>query len=99
MILDRSHYTKDELEIIDKEMYGSTLPKRREPGEYAFVSLASCSSDGWWYKDLVGLNFFCKLTFSEYRGKKVLKDAMPVQLVKNTVIIGRAFHAKDVIIL
>jgi hypothetical protein len=88
-----------DLEILESsEMFKYTWINKRQTARYANVFIASCKSTDWWYKNLVGMEFFCLLKFKDYGDGEFLYEAIPVRLTNTTIQEGRGFDASDIII-
>ena len=84
------------------EMWHYPFERRKTKDEqFANCLIIDCSSDTWWYKDLVGIEVFCSVGFKLYFDgrKKVLTKAAPCIVYKKSIIEGRDFHPSDIIII
>jgi len=92
-----------ELKRLEKSFcYENAYPQlRKKECTYGYVEIVSCQSDDWWYKDLIGMEFLCRLYFrkSHHTKYKYLSDVTAVALTKSKEIIGRSFDPKDIIII
>ena len=94
---------ESELSRLEKSCcYENSYPQKRKPEQvYATIEVVSCQHDLWWYKDLIGMEFFCRLVFyfDRNRSIKYLKDAEVIALTNTKQITGRSFSPDDIIIL
>jgi hypothetical protein len=96
----KNHADSDLKKIMDSEYFTHPhITKRREGQSYCTVEVISCDHKDWWYRDLIGMQFFCKIKFDNYNGKKSVREYIGVKLSGSKEIIFRGFEPKDVIII
>ena len=92
-----------DLQLLEKsECWTNSYPQKKEHGSlYAMVEVVSCEQKNWWYRDLIGLEFFCLLHLRKNHntGGIYLESATAVRITKNQMTKGRNFSAKDILIL
>ena len=94
-------YTESDL----KKLMGSsffahpyiTMKKREQ--SYCTIEVVSCQHKDWWYKNLIGMQFFCRIVFDNYNGKKSIKEYVGVRITSAKEIVFRSFDPKDVILI
>ena len=79
--------------------YSMRVTNRRKNQSYCEIEVISCEHESYWYKNLIGCRFFCRIIFCDYGYGKFIKEFVGVKLSKNKEIIFRSFDPKDVIIL
>ncbi len=96
----KTHVDSDLKKIMDSEYFNHPSISRRHTGEnYCTIEVVSCQQKDWWYKDLIGMQFFCRIQFRIYNGKKHIKEYVGVKLTSSKEITFRGFDPKDVIML
>ncbi len=96
----KTHGDSDLKKIMDSEYFNHPyITKKREGQSYCTVEVVSCLHDNWWYKDLIGMQFFCRINFHNQNGKKYVSEYIGVKLTNSKEIIFRGFDPKDVILL
>ena len=86
--------------IESSEMFTNANTHKRVAGKrYGTVLIGSCKHKDWWYRNLVGIEVFCELIFSNYGYGEFLKDAKAVRLTNTTVIEGRTIDPADIILI
>lgn len=91
--------TKQFLLLQQSEYFLHPHITKREPAEYCEIEVWKCQSDNWWYKDLIGLTFFCEIRFDETHGHRYIKEFIGVKLSEKKKIIFRSFAPDDVFII
>ena len=72
--------------------------QRRENSVFCEVEVIECENN-FWYKDLIGFQFFCEIHFDSFRDRKYVKDFTGVKLTRTKMIIFRSFSPNDVVII
>ena len=86
--------------LIDSEYFKTPHISNRMYGdEYCEIEVLECENDAWWYKNLIGHRFFCKIVYGNYGYGKFIKEFMGVKLTHNKMIIFRSFPPQDVMIV
>ncbi len=84
--------------LIDSEYFYLPYISKREPSEYCEITVADCQGENWWYKNLIGFNFFCKIIYMRYAdNKRFVTEFRGVKLTNTKEIIFRGFDPKDVV--
>jgi len=94
-------YKETELfKLLKSSYYDSPyITKRQQSAEYCMIEVTSCSFPDWWYNDLIGFQFFCRIVYKDYgRGKEIV-EFKGVKLTKTKEIIFRDFKPSDVMII
>jgi len=93
---------KQELSLLLNSCYFDypSISKREPGGEYCTVRVIDCQNSSWWYKDLIGLEFFCRIRFGAFPDKtKYVKGYYGVKLTTNKEITFNDFDPKDVVMV
>lgn len=87
--------------VEQSEMWKFPFERRKKKDEEFANCLIIDSAENTWYKELIGMEVFCSISFRDYKdGKgKVLTKASPCINYKNIIIEGRDFNPNDIIIL
>jgi len=97
-----NRHNKSDLVLLEEsEYFNHPYIQRRKEGEsYCNVSIVSCSGKDWWYKNLIGWTFFCRIYFNTLpNGMKYVTDYKGVKLTKNKEILFRGFAPEDVVMI
>ena len=81
--------------LIDSEYFYLPHISKREPSEYCEIIVTGCQNKNWWYKNLIGFKFFCKIIYSQ----RLVTEFKGVKLTNTKEIIFRGFDPKDVLII
>lgn len=94
-------YPETELQRLMSSSYFDHpyITKRVSGTAYCMVKVISCKNDGWWYKNLLDLDFFCKIRFTKYSGERFISEFVGVRLSNSKEIIFRSFDPEDVVII
>lgn len=95
-------HDKTDLTILEESeyFYCPYITKRQDGEVYCNVSIISCSHKDWWYKNLIGWTFFCRISFGKYpNGQKYIREFEGIKITKTKSIIFKGFDPKDVIII
>jgi hypothetical protein len=97
MSLEFSNYKESDLQRLQKSDYFDNphITKRQENAHYCMVMVIDCQHESWWYANLIGLTFFCRVKYTNNR----IVEYIGVKLTKNKEIIFRTIDAKDVLIV
>ncbi len=95
------NYAESDLKkIMDSSFFEHPYITNKRKGEsYCTIEIVSCQYENWWYKNLIGMQFFCKIRFDNQNGKKYIKEYVGVKLTNTKEIIFRSFDPKDVIMI
>lgn len=91
-----------ELQVLMNSCYFENpyITNRKKDAHYCMVEVMDCKHDSWWYANLIGLKFFCRIDFTKYNDSTTqIKDFVGVKLTKNKEIIFRNFDPADVMII
>lgn len=98
--LFNTHSSKDLQAIIDSEYFFAPYITRRDPSFYANVFVISCKHEYFWYKNLIGFEFFCEIRFRKPLDETSgITDVVGVKLTGTQKITFRSFDPEDVIII
>lgn len=86
--------------IVNSTYFECPLIKRREKeADYCMIEVTSCKYDNWWYNDLIGFEFFCRIIYRNIRGSKVIYEFLGVKINNNKEIVFKSFDPTDVCII
>lgn len=94
--------SKTDLQLIEESGYfDHPSVRRRESGEYVEVEVLDCKNNSWWYKNLIGFTFMCRIDFRtcSYTGNRYVKEYIGVRLTGTKEIVFRSFDPADVTII
>jgi hypothetical protein len=75
------------------------ITNRKKGSEYCTIMVMSCKHESWWYNDLIGLEFFCKIEYKDYGRGRFISNFQGVKLTNTKEIWFRCFEPEDVIII
>lgn len=92
---------KDDINLLIKSSYfeNPSIQKRRSDGFYCSIIVTSCQSEMWWYRDLIGYTFFCRIRYRIQNDIFIISEFVGVKITKTKEILFRTFDPKDVIII
>jgi len=101
MQVEFSNYNKSELvQLIDSGYFEHPcISNRKSEAEYCEIEIIDCSYSNWWYKDLFGHKFFCRIRFSNYGRGRFISEFVGVKLTSKKEITFKTFSPSDVIII
>lgn len=92
-------WSKSDLSLlIECEYFYMPYISKRTTGNFCNVRVIDCHNQLWWYKKLIGFEFFCKVNIYNYDKTNEIKEFMGVKLTDKKMITFRSFDVKDVII-
>ncbi len=96
----KTHAESDLKKIMDSSYFAHPYITKKSQGEsYCTVEVVSCQYKDWWYKNLIGMQFFCRIRYSIHNNKKYINEYIGVKLTSSKEITFRSFDPKDVIML
>lgn len=103
MDVEFSNYENpSELQALMNSCYFKSpyITERKTEAHYCMVEVIDCKHEAWWYANLIGLKFFCRIDFEKLNDSSTqIKEFIGVKLTKNKEIIFRSFNPADVIII
>ena len=96
-----SNYESSSLQRLMNSCYFDNpyITNRKQNESYCMVEVVDCLHENWWYAELIGLQFFCRIIFAKNQNGEFIKEFKGVKLTKNREIIFRDFAPSDVIII
>jgi len=94
-------YKKEDLNLLEASEYFTCpyIQRRKENQFYCKIFVSACSHEFYWYKNLIGYTFFCRLYFGFYPdGSKYIRECKGIRLTNKKEIIFRGFDPKDIFI-
>lgn len=100
MNVEFDNYNKSALQILLDSCYFDhpSITNKVKNGEYCTIEVIECENN-FWYKDLIGFQFFCRISFRDYGHGRFISEFTGVKLSGNREIKFRGFDPKDVIII
>jgi len=101
MIQEFSYYQASDLNLLIESSYFQNpyITKRKENEIYCNVRVVDCENEYYWYRNLIGFDFFCKIIYKNYGYGKFISEFTAVKLTGTKEIKFRSFSAKDVSII
>lgn len=101
MQIEFSNYNKSELsQLIDSCYFDHPyIHDRYKEADYCEVEIIDCSHSDWWYRNLFGHKFFCRIVWQDYGKGKFISEFVGVKLTSKKEIKFRSFKPSDVIII
>lgn len=92
--------SKSELQFLMESCYfdNPNIVKRKQNEEYCEIEVIDCPNN-FWYKNLIGQKFFCKIRWRDYGRGRFISEFLGVKLTSTKEIQFRAFSPSDVIII
>lgn len=92
-----SNYEKSKLKKLLESSYFENphITNKQENQIYCTIKVIDCKYENWWYYNLIGFSFFCRIIFQEDQ----IKEFKGVKISDRKEIIFRDFDPDDVIII
>lgn len=96
-------FNKTDLQLLEEsEYFKHPHIQKRDGGEFVEVEVIDCQQDNWWYKNLIGFTFLCRIGFRSCihtKAGRYVKEYTGVRLTNTKEIVFRSFDPADVIII
>lgn len=101
MKIEFSNYNTSELSQLMNSCYFDNpyITNRKAEAEYCEIEIIDCSYSDWWYKDLFGHKFFCRIRWDNHGRGRFISEFIGVKLTSKKEIQFRTFSPNDVIII
>lgn len=96
-----SIYEDSKLTSLLKSCYfeNPSIQSLKKDAEYCQIRVIDCSYEFWWYNNLIGYDFFCRIRYNDYGRGRFISEFVGVKLSKNKEIVFKTFKPSDVIII